>query len=72
MFGVIRGGWKCRFLANIFILRKMQISSVYHNYFGLLNIGALLQRSVFLGPTAHIQDMEKAGLTLTLHSLFDN
>jgi hypothetical protein len=32
------------FLANIFILRKTQVSSVYHNYSGLLNIGALLQR----------------------------
>ena len=34
-------------LAKIFILRKMQVSSVYHNYLGLLNIGALLQKSVF-------------------------
>ncbi|MHC4560841.1 MAG: hypothetical protein ACYS80_26465, partial [Planctomycetota bacterium] len=34
---------KCRFLANIFILRKTQLSFVYHNYLGLLNIGALLQ-----------------------------
>ena len=41
------GGKKCNFLANIFNLRKMQISSVYHNYLGLLNIGDLLQKSVF-------------------------
>ena len=34
-----------RFLANIFILRKMRVSFVYHNYSGLLNIGDLLQRS---------------------------
>ena len=36
-------------LAKIFILRKMQVSSVYHNYSGLLNIGALLQLSIIGG-----------------------
>ena len=31
------------FLAKIFILTKVQVSSAYHNYFELLNIGDLLQ-----------------------------
>jgi hypothetical protein len=31
--------------AKIFILRKMQVSFVYHNYSELLNFGALLQIS---------------------------
>ena len=35
-------------LANIFIPRKVQVSSVYHNYFGLLDIDDLLQISLVL------------------------
>ena len=34
---------KRSFLAKIFILRKMQVSFVYHICLGLLNCGALLQ-----------------------------
>jgi cytochrome b subunit of formate dehydrogenase len=39
---------KFRYLANIFILTIMQVSSVYHNYSGLLNFGDLLQTSLVL------------------------
>jgi hypothetical protein len=48
---------ECRFFAKIFILRKMQVSSVYHNSLGLLNFGALLQKSVFSWQMVHIQDV---------------
>jgi hypothetical protein len=38
------------YLATIFILRKMQISYVYHNYLGPVPIIALLQKLPLGGP----------------------
>jgi hypothetical protein len=65
---------KCRYLAKIFILKKIQVSSVYHNYLGPLPIIASLQQSVFSWQMVHIQDMglqKKAGHE-DLAYLFDN
>ena len=52
---------------------RMQMLSEYHNYLGLLNIGALLQESallIYTTPSQHM-DIEKAGhedLPLSLHN----
>jgi hypothetical protein len=36
---------ECRYLATIYNFKNVKMSSVYHNYSGLLNIGALLQKA---------------------------
>ena len=48
-------------LANIFILRKTQLSSVYHNYSGPLPIIALLQVSTLWINLEQPQYIDKKG-----------
>jgi hypothetical protein len=60
------------YLANIFILTKMQVSSVYHNHSRLLNFGASLQLLKLLAEQVRPQhvDMKKAEPFLTPPFMF--
>ena len=70
------GGKKYNFLAMIFILTKMQVSFVYHICFGLLNIGALLQKDAIFGQMLSILHIDietgKAEPIVTLPSYGKN